>query len=191
MTNPTKLIISALETGVDLARGNAEAVHANYKGYYPERHAAADRDVADMEAALAAARAHLEQPTEPAPSMAGERADGMPASRTERHLRRMLCAQRHGFKAYMDDGEASWGGGDHHRQIDYMRETPEAIERAWQEAGRAALLQSPTLPDPQLCKFYEVETYPELVANMELHIEKLQAKLPLLRDTQPGRVREG
>jgi len=67
MTEPTQLIISALETGVDLARGNAEAVHANYKGYYPERHAAADRDVSDMEAALTAARTHLEQPTEPAP----------------------------------------------------------------------------------------------------------------------------
>lgn len=65
MTEPTQLIISALETGVDLARGNAEAVHANYKGYYPERHAAADRDVSDMEAALTAARAHLEQPSEP------------------------------------------------------------------------------------------------------------------------------
>lgn len=64
MTEPTQLIISALETGVDLARGNAEAVHANYKGYYPERHAAADRDVSDMEAALTAARTHLEQPTE-------------------------------------------------------------------------------------------------------------------------------
>lgn len=62
MTEPTQLIISALETGVDLARGNAEAVHANYKGYYPERHAAADRDVSDMEAALTAARAHLEHP---------------------------------------------------------------------------------------------------------------------------------
>jgi hypothetical protein len=72
MTNPTQLIISALETGVDLARGNAEAVHANYKGYYPERHAAADRDVSDMEAALAAARAHLEQP---APSTARELTD--------------------------------------------------------------------------------------------------------------------
>jgi hypothetical protein len=68
MTNQTQLIISALETGVDLARGNAEAVHANYKGYYPERHAAADRDVSDMEAALSAARAHLEHPqaSEPA-----------------------------------------------------------------------------------------------------------------------------
>jgi hypothetical protein len=54
-----------------------------------------------------------------------------------------------------------------------------------------ALLQSPALPYPKLCKFYDVETYPDLVANMLHHIEKLQAKLPLLRDTQPGRVREG
>ena len=35
----------------------------------------------------------------------------------------------------MDDGEASWGGGDNHRPIDYMRETPQAIEQAWHDAG--------------------------------------------------------
>jgi hypothetical protein len=46
-------------------------------------------------------------------------------------------------------------------------------------------------PDPQLCKFYQVKTYPELVAAQAHHIEKLQAKLPPLRNEQPGKVREG
>lgn len=67
------------------------------------------------------------------------RRDGMPASKVERHLRRMLCVQRHGYGAYTDDGEASWCGGDHHRAIDYMRESPESIERAWQEADLKSL----------------------------------------------------
>lgn len=64
------------------------------------------------------------------------RADGMPVSKTERQLRRMLCLQRHSHGAYMDDGEASWCGDEYCRAIDYMRETPEAIEQAWIEAGR-------------------------------------------------------
>lgn len=46
-------------------------------------------------------------------------------------------------------------------------------------------------PDPVLCSFYQVETFPDLVKAMEHHIEKLQAKVPPLYDTQPGRVREG
>lgn len=33
-------------------------------------------------------------------------------------------------------------------------------------------------PDPQLCAFYSVDTFPALVAAMERHIEKLQSKLP-------------
>lgn len=49
-------IVGALETGIDLARNHAEDVHESYKGYYPERHAAADRDVVDMAEALARAR---------------------------------------------------------------------------------------------------------------------------------------
>jgi hypothetical protein len=66
------------------------------------------------------------------------RSDDMPTSRTERQLRRLLCLARHsaaGSSPYMDDGEASWGGSDGHRPIDYMRETPEAIELAWREHG--------------------------------------------------------
>lgn len=44
---------------------------------------------------------------------------------------------------------------------------------------------------PQLMKFYKVETIEQLIAEMDLHIVKLQAKLP--KDTMPvlSRVREG
>jgi hypothetical protein len=48
-----------------------------------------------------------------------------------------------------------------------------------------------TKPDPQLCKFYAVSTYPELVAAMERHIAKLQAKLPQAPSFAPQSVREG
>ena len=44
-------------------------------------------------------------------------------------------------------------------------------------------------PDQQLCKFYDVETYSGLVAAQSRHIEKLQAKLPPLKDEQPGNPR--
>jgi hypothetical protein len=33
--------------------------------------------------------------------------------------------------------------------------------------------------DQQLCKFYDVQTFPELVEAMEHHIRKLQSKLPI------------
>jgi hypothetical protein len=46
-------------------------------------------------------------------------------------------------------------------------------------------------PDPQLCKFYDVTTFPELVAAMEEHILKLQTKLPKPPSFAPQRVREG
>ncbi len=82
--------------------------------------------------------------------------DGMPTSAVERHLRRMLCFQRHGARAYMDDGEASWSGGDNHRAIDYMRETPEAIEKAWRDAGEKTLAAQddpcPSCPKGQACR---------------------------------------
>jgi len=61
-------------------------------------------------------------------------------------------------------------------------------------ALRAALTEAlaPTFqPDQQLCGFYQVSSFPELVTAMERHIDRLQAKLPPLRDAQPGRVREG
>lgn len=41
----------------------------------------------------------------------------------------------------------------------------------------------------QLCKFYDVTTYADLVAAQAHHIEKLQAKLPPLRDEQNGKAR--
>ena len=53
------------------------------------------------------------------------RLDGMPSSRTERELRRMLCIAQAGFSAYMDDGEASDCACLPF--IDYMRDTPEQI----------------------------------------------------------------
>jgi hypothetical protein len=77
------------------------------------------------------------------------REDGMPASKTERTLRRMLCAQRHGPAAYMDDGEASWGGDDFQRGTDYMRETPEAIQQAWMNAGRKQLAAPQPVQSPK------------------------------------------
>jgi hypothetical protein len=44
---------AALETGVDLAVAHADETHRAYAGYKPDRHAAVDRDVADMREALA------------------------------------------------------------------------------------------------------------------------------------------
>jgi hypothetical protein len=51
--------------------------------------------------------------------------------------------------------------------------------------------QAQAQPDPVLCKFYQVDSFPALVAAMEHHIERLQAKLP--KDNQPAftHVREG
>jgi hypothetical protein len=43
---------AALETGVDLAAAHADETHRAYAGYKPDRHAAVDRDVADMREAL-------------------------------------------------------------------------------------------------------------------------------------------
>ena len=42
-----------------------------------------------------------------------------------------------------------------------------------------------------LRRFYNVTTDAELIAAQARHIEKLQAKLPAVRDEQPRRVREG
>jgi len=43
----------------------------------------------------------------------------------------------------------------------------------------------------QLARFYGADTKDALIEAQAKHIEKLQAKLPALRDEQPGRVREG
>jgi hypothetical protein len=37
------------------------------------------------------------------------------------------------------------------------------------------------VPDPQLCTFYQVSTFPDLVREMECHITKLQEKLKAKR----------
>lgn len=47
------------------------------------------------------------------------------------------------------------------------------------------------LPDAQLCRFYDVNNFPDLIAAMDHHIEKLQSKLPPTPSLWPGRVREG
>jgi len=59
----TKLreVLDALETGLDCARDKAEDTHDSYRGYYPERHASVDRDVAEMESAMTIVQAMLEQ----------------------------------------------------------------------------------------------------------------------------------
>ena len=59
----------------------------------------------------------------------------------------------------------------------------------WRLAKSAALLSSDAKPDEQLCKFYGVTNYPDLVKAQAHHIEKLQSKIPPLRDDQPGKVR--
>lgn len=46
-------------------------------------------------------------------------------------------------------------------------------------------------PDPELCKFYQCSTYPELVTAMEAHIKSLQEKLPETPGLRPTKVREG
>jgi hypothetical protein len=57
-----KLALDALEPGLDCARDKAEDIHESYKGYYPERHARADKNVAEIEAAIAALQAALAEP---------------------------------------------------------------------------------------------------------------------------------
>jgi predicted ArsR family transcriptional regulator len=46
-------------------------------------------------------------------------------------------------------------------------------------------------PDEVLLKFYDTKDYPSLVAEMERHIERLQAKLPKTPPFAHQRVREG
>ena len=65
----------------------------------------------------------------------------------ERRLRRMLCRQRHGLSAYMDDGEATFGGDEFQRPTDYLRESLDSIQQAWIEVGlKEAALAEPNTP---------------------------------------------
>ena len=73
--------------------------------------------------------------------------DDTPPSTEERRLRRMLCRQRHGVSAYMDDGEATFGGDEFQRPTDYLRESLDSIEQAWIEAGRKLVAQAEPQPD--------------------------------------------
>lgn len=52
----------------------------------------------------------------------------------ERRLRRMLCLRCHGTAAYLDDGEASFGGDEFQRPTDYLRESLDNIQQAWVDA---------------------------------------------------------
>lgn len=63
--------------------------------------------------------------------------DDTPPSAEERRLRRMLCLRCHGTAAYMDDGEASFGGDEFQRPTDYLRESLDSIEQAWADKTRA------------------------------------------------------
>lgn len=54
------------------------------------------------------------------------RPDGMPANKSERLIRRLLAARVGGYRAYMDDGEASVEISG--ITIDFMREPVEAIK---------------------------------------------------------------
>jgi hypothetical protein len=60
---------------------------------------------------------------------------------------------------------------------------------------KAVLLARSNAPqpeaDPQLLKFYQVETFPDLVLAMERHIEKLQSKLPPAPDVFTPRFPRG
>ena len=76
--------------------------------------------------------------------------DDTPPSAEERRLRRMLCRQRHGLSAYMDDGEATFGGDEFQRPTDYLRESLDSIEQAWIEAGRKQVAQAEPQPDAGL-----------------------------------------
>lgn len=87
-------------------------------------------------------RAAAQPQSEPA-----TRDDGMPASKTERELRRMLCAAYAGTSAYMDDGEAS----DCRAQpaIDFMRMEPAAIREAMYQRGLAQLAAERAAQQPK------------------------------------------
>jgi hypothetical protein len=60
-----------------------------------------------------------------------------PTSKVERQLRRLLCVALCGFGAYMDDGEAS--DCSVQPAIDFLRDTPEEIERKVRERNFARM----------------------------------------------------
>jgi hypothetical protein len=131
MTNPTQLIqqlVDALETG-------AIALRVRASDYQPKSMADAlnkrtlQQDVKRAEAALDAARAHLERPTELAPSMAGEAYDdkcrmGMEPRRVMQRAHAMCPTDM-----------------PHVNRMEWM------ADYFMRNCKTAALLQSPALPD--------------------------------------------
>ena len=127
MTPTTKAaVIEALELAHDLAVEAAAEVHRAYKGYKPHRHAAADADVEQIDAALAALRSEPEPTPEP-----GER------------------DERCEFELWMNTQPESASGKWWCRQIDdggYSCHESDVMWRAWQ--ARASPPPAPKEPKP-------------------------------------------
>lgn len=70
------------------------------------------------------------------------RADGMPASASERYLRRLLAARAEMPGIYLDDGEAQ--GAQHGIVIDFMREPVADIDAKLRALNVARLERSKT-----------------------------------------------
>ncbi len=81
------------------------------------------------------------------------------------------------------DGGTSWADPYQRFDKNLVIKTIAAIKQAL-----AAPVQE---PDEVLLKFYDAKDYPGLVAEMERHIERLQAKLPKTPPFAHQRVREG
>lgn len=123
-----------------------QAMHATDS---PEEHERLYREGFNgMPAAWAAASAALS--VQPAPSGQAVREDGMPASASERHLRRLLAGRVNMPHAYYDDGEAQ--GMEHGISIDFMREPVADIAAKLRALGVARyeceLVAAPS-PTPQ------------------------------------------
>lgn len=58
-------------------------------------------------------------------------------------------------------------------------------------AAAKAQVEALSMPDSQLCSFYEVSSFSELVAAQERHIEQLQSKLPNIQFPYTTQVRIG
>lgn len=70
----------------------------------------------------------------------------------------------------------------------FIGETCQECEQVW--------VRDVTLPNvrkevTQLLRFYQKQTLIELIFAQSLHVERLQAKVPPIRDSQPRKVREG
>lgn len=59
-TDALRMALEALETGLECAQEVAARIHYELAGYKPEKHAAADKDVEEIKAAIAALSAQVE-----------------------------------------------------------------------------------------------------------------------------------